>query len=110
MDGKVPDDHERDTRGVMRELARNSGQVPSRYQVKPGALSVDGPPIASGSFSDLRRGKLGGKTVAVKTLKPPRGSKPQDVQKVRLVSKHFSGYTNKHGEVPSASARNASCG
>ena len=73
----------------MRELACNSGQVPPRYQVKPGTLSVDGGVIASGNFSDLRRGKLDGKTVAVKTLKPHQGNNPRDVQKVRFVSKHF---------------------
>ena len=73
----------------MRELARNSGQVPSRYQVKPDSLSVDGGVIASGHFSDIRRGKLDGNTVAIKTLKPHQESNAQDVQKVRFVSKHF---------------------
>lgn len=100
-DGKVPADYECDTRGVMQELACNSGQVPPRYQVKPGTLSVDGGVIASGNFSDLRRGKLDGRTVAVKTLKPHQGSNPRDFQKVRFVSKHFFlGYTDKYGGEP----------
>lgn len=89
-DSKLPGDYERDTRAVVRELARNSGQLPSRYQVKPGTLSVDGPPIASAIFWDLLVGKLGGKTVAVKNLKPDLGCSPQIIQKVRLISKHFS--------------------
>ena len=74
----------------MRKLAGNSRQVPSRYQVEPCTLTVDGGVIAGGSFSDVRRGKLGERTVAVKTLRATQGSDPQDIQKVRLfASKHF---------------------
>ena len=90
-DGRIPDDYERDTRDVMRKLAHNSGQVPPRYQVKPGTLSVEGSVITGGAFSDIRRGKLGEKTVAVKTLRTCRESNPQDAQKVRLVPRYFCG-------------------
>ncbi|KAF9646428.1 kinase-like protein [Thelephora ganbajun] len=68
-DGKIPSEHERDTRSVMRTLAHGSGQVPHRYQVKPGTLSVEDGIVASGAFSDIRKGRLGDKTVAIKTLK-----------------------------------------
>lgn len=73
----------------MRKLAHNSGQVPPRYQVKPGTLSVEGGVMTGGSFSDIRRGKLGEKTVAIKTLRTDRERNPQDTLKVRLAPHYF---------------------
>ena len=75
----------------MQKLAYNSGQVPPRYQVIPGTLSVEGSVITGGAFSDIRRGKLGEKTVVVKTLRTCWESDPQDAQKVCFVPRYFFG-------------------
>lgn len=74
----------------MRELAYSSGKVPPRYQVEPGALSKEKKVIACGAFADIRRGTLGGKTVAVKTLRTGLEGNHQDPQKVRAASECFS--------------------
>ena len=81
-DDKIPNECERDILSMMRLLAHDSSQVPPRYQVEPHALSVEGGVIANGAFSNIRKGKLGGKTVAVKTLKTDQGIDLHDVQKV----------------------------
>ena len=80
-DDKIPNECERDILSMMRLLAHDSSQVPPRYQVEPHALSVEGGIIANGAFSNIRKGKLGGKTVAVKTLKNDQGIDLHDVQK-----------------------------
>ena len=67
---------------MMRSLAHDSSQVPPRYQVEPHTLSVEGGVIANGAFSNIREGRLGGKAVAVKTLKTDQGIDFHDVQKV----------------------------
>ena len=69
----------------MRLLAHDSSQVPPRYQVESHALSVDSGVIANGASSNIRKGRLGGKMVAVRTLKIDRGMDPRDVQKVCCV-------------------------
>ena len=78
-DGKIPNECERDTLSVMRLLAHASSQVPPRYQVEPHTLSVEGGVIASGAFSNIRKGRLGGKTVAAKTLKTDQGIDLHDI-------------------------------
>lgn len=50
-------------------LAHKSGQVPSRYRVDGHSVVVEPTVIASTSLMDIRIGKLGGKAVAVKTVK-----------------------------------------
>ena len=67
----------------MRALAHDSSQVPPRYQVEPDTLSVESGVIASGASADIRKGRLGDKTVAVKTLRTCGKINPHDVQKVR---------------------------
>ena len=69
----------------MRALAYESRQVPLHYQVKSGALSIESDVIASGGFSDIRRGRLGDTIVAVKTLKKRPGVDPDDIRKVGIV-------------------------
>jgi len=64
----------------MRALAQDSGHVPPRYQVEPNALYVEDGVIARGASSEIRKGRLGGKTVAVKTLKIDRQIDPHNVQ------------------------------
>ena len=82
-DGTIPNECERDTLSVMRSLAHDSSQVPPRYQVEPCTLSVDqGCLIGSGASSTVRKGTLGGKMAAVRTLKVDRGIDPRDIQKV----------------------------
>ena len=53
-------------------LAYNACQVPNRYKIDRSlAFNVDTAVLASGRFSDLRRGYLGGQLVALKTLRMP---------------------------------------
>jgi len=73
----------------MRALAHDSCQVPSRYQVKPDALSVESEILISSASSDIRRGRLGDMMVAVKTLRTWGKIGPSDAQKVRAVPKLF---------------------
>ena len=73
----------------MRGLAHDSCQVPPRYQVKPDALSVENKVLTGGASSDIRRGRLGGMTVAVKTLRNFGRINPNDAQKVRAAPKFF---------------------
>ena len=70
----------------MRSLAYESSQVPSRYQVDPGTLSVEGSVIASGAYADVRKGRLGDRTVAVRTLRISQQINLHDAQKVRVLS------------------------
>ena len=85
-DDKVPIGYERDTLSVMRSLAYDSAQVPPRYQVDPHSLSVEGTVIASGGFAEVRKGRLGGRMVAVRTLRIDRQTDPYDVLKVCVIS------------------------
>ena len=68
-ESKIPIEYERDARSVMRTLAYNSGQVPLRYRVQHGALSMEGNVIARGGSAEVREGRLGDKVVAVKILR-----------------------------------------
>lgn len=68
----------------MRALAHDSCQIPPRYLADPNALAIDGGLIAGGGFAVIRKGTLGGKAVAVRTLKPgPQTDPHNNVQKVR---------------------------
>ena len=75
----------------MRTLAYDSCQVPPRYQVEPGALSMESDVIAEGGFSVIRRGRLGDTIVAVKTLRSRAGVDPNDTRKVGIVVGFFIG-------------------
>ena len=70
----------------MRKLAYDSCQVPPRYQVKPGALSVEPDAIATGGYADIRRGILDGQIVAVKTLRFRERADANDIQKVGIAA------------------------
>ena len=70
----------------MWSLAYESSQVPSRYQVNPGTLSVEESVIASGAYTDVRKGRLGDRTVAVKTLRIGNQIDFHDAQKVCVLS------------------------
>ena len=75
----------------MRALAHDSCQVPPRYLVDPNELTMDGGFIGSGSFAVIRKGKLGDKMVAVRTLKPGPQTDPRNsVQKVRATLGYLS--------------------
>ncbi|KAF9644426.1 kinase-like protein [Thelephora ganbajun] len=80
--GKIPAGYERDTLCTMRKLAYNSGQVPHRYQVNRDFLIVEKGVIASGAFADVRKGRLGGKTVAIRTLRIDRQSDNNEPKKL----------------------------
>lgn len=66
----------------MRKLAYNSGQVPARYQVNRRSLSVETALIACGAFADVRKGKLGDKVVAIRTLRIDQQTDKDDSEKV----------------------------
>jgi len=81
---KVPIGYERETLSVMRSLAHDSSQVPPRYQVDPHSLTVEGAVFASGAFAEVRKGRLDGRMVAIRTLRIDRQTDPQDALKVRV--------------------------
>lgn len=70
----------------MRTLAHDSSKVPSRYKIEPHTLSM-GEVFATGNFAEVRKGMLGGKTVAVKTPRVDRQTSPRDI-KVLLAPNH----------------------
>jgi hypothetical protein len=82
MDGKIPGEYERGTLRVMRTLAYNSGQVPPRYQVNLRVFSMEPDVFAHGGYADVRKGRLGDKVVAVKTLRIDRKTDTHDARKV----------------------------
>lgn len=89
-DGKIPNGYERNTLRVMRMLAHDSCQVPPRYLADPNALTVDRCLVAGGRFAVIRKGMLGDKAVAVRTLNPGSQTDPHDsVQKVCTAPNHF---------------------
>jgi len=92
-DGKIPSEHNRDALSAMRMLAYSSGQIlpPPRYQVNQHSLRVGANVIADGAFSDIRKGTLGGKTVAIRTLRVGPWADCSKAQKVRVASNQFSG-------------------
>lgn len=85
-DGKIPNGYERDILRVMRSLAYNSAQVPPRYQVDPRTLRVEGDVIANGAYADVRKGRLGDRVVAVRTLRIDRQTDLHDARKVCVAS------------------------
>lgn len=70
----------------MRSLAHEASQVPPRYKVDPHTLSVEDSVIAGGACADVRKGRLGDRTVAVRTLRVDRQTDLHDAQKVRVSS------------------------
>lgn len=84
--GRIPGEYEADAIITMRMLAYHSGQVPPRYQVDRQSLSVELLVIANGAFADVRAGRLGDKTVAVRTLRADRKTDNHEAQKVYVAS------------------------
>lgn len=71
------------TLGVLRSLAYNSSQVPNYYKIDRNLVfDVEPEPFARGGFSDVQRGSLGDRLVAVKVLRMAHDNVPE-VQKVR---------------------------
>jgi len=69
---------------VLRSLAYNSCQVPYRYRVDRSLVFEINPvAFASGGFSDVRKGNLGGQLVAVKVMRMALDKKLHELQKVR---------------------------
>ncbi|KAF9777432.1 kinase-like domain-containing protein [Thelephora terrestris] len=67
---------------VLQYLAYKAGRIPNRYKIDR-SLSFDMDPeaFASGGFSDVRRGDLGGQLVAVKILRIARSNDATELQK-----------------------------
>jgi len=92
MDGKIPSENKRDTLSTMRTLAYSSGQIPSRYQVNRCSLKEEAGVIANGAFADVRKGRLGGQTVAIRTLRVDQSkTNHSETRKVRVASASFFG-------------------
>lgn len=89
--GKIPSEHGRNTLHTMRKLAYNSGQVPPRYQVNRLSLSSEADVVASGSFADVRRGRLDNRAVAIRTLRVDQTTNSNQHQKVCVRSGWLSG-------------------
>ena len=76
---------------MLRSLAYNAGQVPNRYKINRNlTFDVDPVAFASGGFSDVRRGTLGDKLVAVKVLRMAQDSNVVELQKVGSTDVFFS--------------------
>ena len=86
-DGKVSGKYERDAFCMMRMLAYNSGQVPPRYKVDRQSLSTEARVISNSAFVDVQEGRLGDRTVAVRSLRTNQRTDLHHVQKVLAVSK-----------------------
>lgn len=68
---------------VLRKLAANTRQVPESYLVgRWTRFTVHEEIIAGGGFADVREGRLGKRSVAVKTI---RVSQETDIDKVHKV-------------------------
>jgi hypothetical protein len=68
---------------VLRGLAYNAAQVPNRYKIDLSLkFDIDSGAYACGRFSDLLRGTLDGKLVAVKILRMAQDSDVVKLQKV----------------------------
>ena len=70
----------------MGTLAYNSGQVPPRYQVDQKSFSMEAGVISNGSYGDIRKGRLGGKAVAVRTLRIDQQTGHDEALKVCVAS------------------------
>ena len=67
---RIPDETKSHAFKLLRKLAGASRRVPKSYLV--GTLTryqVNKDPFASGGFADVREGRLGGKVVAIKTIR-----------------------------------------
>lgn len=76
----------------MRKLAYSSGQVPARYQVNRQSLSVEEDVIACGAFADVRKGKLGDRAVAIRTLRMDQKTDKIESKKVCGPKRISDGY------------------
>ncbi|KAF9781213.1 kinase-like domain-containing protein [Thelephora terrestris] len=64
---------------MLRKLAGKTGQLPGSYLLnKDAGYQVEEMPFACGGFADVRKGKLGNRAVAVKTI---RVSQDKDISK-----------------------------
>lgn len=78
------------TLSVLRSLAFNACQVPNHYKVDRSlGYDVDPTPFASGGFSEVLRGNLGSKAVAVKVLRMTEDTNVLELQKVRYTELYF---------------------
>lgn len=69
---------------VLRSLAFNACQVPNHYKIDSSlAFDIDPVRSASGGFSEVHKGNLGGKLIAVKILRISQQSDVVLLQKVR---------------------------
>ena len=74
---------------LMRKLSAVSRQVPESYFVGRFArYTVEESIIASGGFADIRKGRLGGKDVAVKTIRTSMESRIGAIHEVRKAARH----------------------
>ena len=85
-DDKIPREHKCDTIYTMRKLAYSSGQVPASYQIDRGSLNMEMAVIACGAFADVRKGKLGERAVAIRTLRVDQQLDKSESEKVRGAS------------------------
>ena len=80
---------------VLRKLAYNSGQVPNSYKIDRDLSQFEilpGAPFARGGFSDVQKGTLDGKLVAVKTLRLSQQANVAELQKVTHIEHFLSMY------------------
>ena len=77
---------------MLRKLAENTGRVPDSYLIDRDAVyHVEEKLFASGGFADVRKGRLGKKEVAVKTI---RIAPDMNVSKIRRVGAVGGSTTN----------------
>ena len=72
---------------MLRKLAGKTGQVPDSYLVGQDVdYQVEKTIFACGGFADVRRGRLAGKTVAVKTIRTALDSDLSKIRKVGIIA------------------------
>lgn len=83
---------------LLRKLAKNAGIPPDSYLVSGGAdFQVEETIFACGGFTDIRRGILAEKVVAVKTIRMPPGSDFSEICKVgTIISVRFRLYETRN--------------
>jgi hypothetical protein len=92
-DDKIPREYKCNTIYTMRKLAYSSRHVPASYQVDRASLNMEMTVIACGAFADVRKGTLGERAVAIRTLRVDQQADKEESEKVRvaLVQNRLSG-------------------
>jgi len=81
---QVPDGARSRALELIRQLAGASYQVPRGYLISRWTrYTVKNEIIASGGFADVREGRLGGRVVAVKTIRTSRETNNEEIHRVR---------------------------